>query len=139
LLDIGVGQGWRAILKLAEFGDPLGFEQVYARRQHLTELDEGRPQLLQPHAQPFRPGMAGQLLAGPAADHPEAGFKVLIKMQMINQVAEAVLEQHPQDLLIAGDVPVGAVDRPELPDADHQALLTCPPSCPPALPGSPSC
>src|SRR3989338_902089 len=43
---LGVGYGWRAVLKFAEFSDPLGFEQIHARREHLAELDEGRPKLL---------------------------------------------------------------------------------------------
>ena len=47
---------WRhAILQLREFVGDVGRQQVAAGRQHLTELDEDRPQRLQRHAQPCRP------------------------------------------------------------------------------------
>ena len=54
-LRFGKGEGGDAVLELGELVDELERDQVGAGRQHLPQLDVGRPELLDRHAHALRP------------------------------------------------------------------------------------
>ncbi len=64
--------------------------------------------------------MAVKLFPRLAVDHLQTCFQVLVNVQIINQVAKAVLEQNPQNPLIPVQVPIGSIDGTKLPDTEHQ-------------------
>jgi hypothetical protein len=62
LLDRGPGDFGRVVLQPAQLADELGWEQIAAGGQHLPELDEGDPAVLQ--GQPHRASQPGPALRG---------------------------------------------------------------------------
>jgi len=118
-----VRHGRRAVLQLAELGDPLGLEQVDPGRQHLAQLDEGRPEFLEHASQPLRRRQVDQLMTVAPVQRAAGILERIGQPEALDQVAEAVADQDRGDIVQAAQI----ADRGErLPQ--HQAPL------PPALP-----
>ena len=93
-MDIGVGYGWRAVLKFAEFGDPLRFEQIYARREDLAKLDEGRSQLLKYAPHPRVGLKVRQFIRVFPEQRPSGAFQRVGHSHPPHNVAETIADQN---------------------------------------------
>jgi hypothetical protein len=86
------------VLQLAQFGDILPGQDVGPGRQQLAELDKGRPEFLQGEPQTLGTRQPADFLAG---DARPAFLQNVVDVELLNDVAEAVLDQYTENLSIA--------------------------------------
>jgi len=96
------------IAELLQLGDELGRDEIGAGRSDLADLDERRAELFQDHAHPLGPGVLLDVGAIAARDHLQPDFQILADLQPVNQIVEAVLDQHGENLPIPVHVLVSA-------------------------------
>ena len=116
--DLLVGQCRDRVLQLGEFGDPVRRQQVDAGGEHLAQLHEGRPEILQGAAHAHRRGHPQHLLPLLVPVQQAAGtFQYRGQADAPHDVAEAVADQDGGDFLQPAKVTDGAQRLP------HRCLL----------------
>jgi hypothetical protein len=121
------GKRRNIVLQLGQFIEEIGGNQVGPGGKQLPQLNERRPQFLEHQPQPLRSGQPGNLLARFAVDHLQPGFQILVDMQAIDQIVEAVLEQNPQNTMVAVEMAVLPAKCAEFPNAEHRKITRrCP-------------
>src|SRR5690606_41021241 len=91
--DLVIGNGRSAVLQLAELRDPFGLEQVDAARQHLPELDEAGPELLEGASHPRRGAELRMLGGGAPVQRETRAFERAAQPDPAHDVAEAVADE----------------------------------------------
>ena len=94
----------RLTVQLFEFGDPGRAEQVGAAGQDLAELDEGRPQILERHAQLHRRIQPRQVGGMVHAQHMAGAGQPIGPAEPAHQIAQAVADEDRRDLLQPAEI-----------------------------------
>ena len=89
------GKRRHAVLQLRELVGDVGGQQVAAGREHLAELDEDRPQLLQREAQTL---CARRGKVAPEGERARGGPQPVEPLVPEQELVEPVLERDAQDL-----------------------------------------
>lgn len=91
-------------VQLLELGDVLGKKRVGAARQDLAELDEGRPQLFEHQPQLHRRLQLREVGRVLPAQGVASALQPLGQAKAAHTVAEAVADEHAQNLVEAAHV-----------------------------------